>query len=588
MKSDLKTRHGGKILADALAAQGVKRAFGVPGESFLPVLDGLHDLKDRVQFVICRQEGGASYMAEAYGKLTGEPGVLFVTRGPGATNGSIGVHTGFQDSTPMVMFIGQVGNDFTEREAFQEIDYRRMYGQLAKWVAQIDRVERIPEYVSHAFHAATSGRPGPVVLALPEDMLFSQAAVADVPRHHVVRPSPAPSDMSRLEKLLGAAKKPFVILGGGGWTRDACERLRRWAEVAGLPVGTSFRCQDLFDNRSANYVGDVGIGVNPKLAQRIKDADVVLVIGARLGEMTTSAYTLFDVPVPRQKLVHVHAGADELGRVYRAELPINSGYPQFVEALEGISLKNSSWAEETKVLRQSFVEWTEPRQMPGALQYGQVIRWLSDKLPEDAIVTGGAGNFASWLHRHFRYKVFRTQLGSTAGSMGYGRGEDRRSRAHRAGPVRRRRLPHERAGDRHRRAIQRAVCRVGGEQRHVRHDPHAPGARISGARFRHGAQESGLCRLCAGLRRPRRDGDRDRGVRAGLRAGGRFGQAGADRAQDRSRCDFPGHYAFRHPGKSPEGLGRRRLGDRDEVRVVLVGALELQELVVPAARAVGV
>src|SRR5687768_9854112 len=239
MKPDLKTRHGGKILADALAAQGVKLAFGVPGESYLPVLDGLHDLRDRLKFVVCRQEGGASYMAEAYGKLTGEPGVLFVTRGPGATNGAVGVHTGFQDSTPMVVFIGQVGNEFVEREAFQEIDYRRMYGQMAKWVAQIDRVERIPEYVSHAFHTAMAGRPGPVVLALPEDALFAQAAVADVPKHHIVRPSPAPVDMVKLRGLIEKAKAPFVILGGGGWNRDACRKFQSWAEENGLPVGTS-------------------------------------------------------------------------------------------------------------------------------------------------------------------------------------------------------------------------------------------------------------------------------------------------------------------------------------------------------------
>jgi acetolactate synthase I/II/III large subunit len=420
MKSDLKTRHGGKILADALAAQGVKLAFGVPGESYLPVLDGLHDLQDRLRFVICRQEGGASYMAEAYGKLTGEPGVLFVTRGPGATNGAIGVHTGLQDSTPMVVFIGQVPNEFAEREAFQEIDYRRMYGQMAKWVGQIDRVERIPEYVSRAFHTAVAGRPGPVVLALPEDTLFSEAAVADVPKHHVIRPAPAPSQIEELKRLLEAAKTPFVLLGGGGWTRDACRSLQKWIEANGLPVGTSFRCQDLFDNRSPNYVGDVGIGINPKLAERVKGADVLLVIGARLGEMTTSAYTLVAAPVPQQTLVHVHAGAEELGRVYRPALAINSGNVQFVDAISKLSFTNPAWKERTAAARKEFLEWTEPRPMPGEVQYGEIIRWLSDRLPEDAIVAGGAGNFAGWLHRHFRYKGFRTQLGSTNGSMGYG------------------------------------------------------------------------------------------------------------------------------------------------------------------------
>src|SRR5687768_14997529 len=249
MKSDLQTRHGGKILADALAAQGARMGFGVPGESYLPVLDGLHDLRERFTFVVCRQEGGASYMAEAYGKLTGEPGLLFVTRGPGATNGAIGVHTGFQDSTPMVVFIGQVGNEMAEREAFQEIDYRRMYGQMAKWVAQIDRVERIPEYVSHAFHTAMAGRPGPVVLALPEDTLFAQAAVADVPKHHTVRPAPSQGQMNEVAHLLQKAQRPFVIIGGGGWDKAATQKFRKWAEASGVPVGTSFRCQDLFDNR---------------------------------------------------------------------------------------------------------------------------------------------------------------------------------------------------------------------------------------------------------------------------------------------------------------------------------------------------
>ncbi|HEX4927283.1 MAG TPA: thiamine pyrophosphate-binding protein [Burkholderiales bacterium] len=420
MKTDLKTRHGGKILADALDAQGVKLAFGVPGESYLPVLDGLYDLRERLRFIVCRQEGGASYMAEAYGKLTGEPGVLFVTRGPGASNGAVGVHTGFQDSTPMVVFIGQVPNEFAEREAFQEIDYRRMYGQMAKWVAQIDRVERIPEYVSRAFHTAMAGRPGPVVLALPEDALFAEAAVADVPRHHVVRAAPSPAAMEELKKILQGARKPFVLLGGGGWDGDACVRLRRWIEARGLAVGTSFRCQDLFDNRSPCYAGDVGIGINPGLAQRVKDADVLLVIGARLGEMTSSAYTLVEAPQPKQTLVHVHAGAEELGRVYRPALAINSGMAQFVEALEKLAFADPAWRAESEALHQAYLAWSEPRPMPGELQYGELIGWLAERLPEEAIVAGGAGNFAGWLHRHFRYKRFRTQLGPTNGSMGYG------------------------------------------------------------------------------------------------------------------------------------------------------------------------
>src|SRR6266850_3509525 len=420
MNENMTFRSGGRILVDQLGIHGADTAFCVPGESYLDVLNAFYDVRERMRLIVCRQEGGAAFMAEAYGKLTGRPGICFVTRGPGATNASIGVHTAFQDSSPMILFVGQVPNEFAEREAFQEVDYRRMYGQMAKWVAQIDRVERIPEYVSHAFHTASAGRPGPVVLALPEDTLFSQAAVADVPRHHTVRPAPSPAQVSSLRELLLKAQRPFVLIGGGGWNRDACLKLQRWIEAAGLPVGTSFRCQDLFDNRSANYVGDVGIGINPKLAERVKEADVLLVIGARLGEMTTSAYTLVEAPVPKQTLIHVHAGAEELGRVYRPALAINSGMAQFVEALEKLSLGNPLWKQRSAEARKEFLEWTEPRPMPGKVQYGEVIRWLSDHLPDDTIVAGGAGNFAGWLHRHFRYKGFRTQLGSTNGSMGYG------------------------------------------------------------------------------------------------------------------------------------------------------------------------
>ena len=420
MKPDLQTRHGGKILADALVGHGVELAFGVPGESFLPVLDGIYDVRDKLKFVICRQEGGASYMADAYGKLTGKPGVLFVTRGPGAANGAVGVHTAFQDSTPLVMFIGQVGTEMAEREAFQEIDYRRMYGPMSKWVAQIDRTERIPEYVSHAFHTATAGRPGPVVLALPEDMLFAEAAVADVPHYKTVRSAPAPADMAEIGRILAAAKRPFVILGGSGWTRDSVVAMRAFLEKHHLCAGASFRCQDLLDNRSSSYVGHVGIGVDPNLAQRIKDADVVMVVGARLGEMTSSAYTLFEVPVPRQTLIHVHAGAEELGRVYQGAVLVNSGYPQFVDALAGLKLDGARWREGTEAARKNYLAYSEPKPLPGKVQYGEIVKGLRETLPADAVICNGAGNFATWVHRYYQYRDFRTQLAPTNGSMGYG------------------------------------------------------------------------------------------------------------------------------------------------------------------------
>ena len=320
------SRTGGQILVDALKIHGVDTAFGVPGESYLDVLDALHE--SGIRFIINRQEGGAAFMAEAYGKMTGQPGICFVTRGPGATNASIGVHTAFQDSTPMILFIGQVGSDFMDREAFQEIDYRRMYGQMAKWVAQIDRADRIPEYMARAFQVATSGRPGPVVLALPEDMLTTMAAVADTGRYQPAQGAPSQPQMAQLRAMLAEARRPLVLLGGGGWTAQACADVQRFAEANALPVACAFRFQDLLDNAHPHYVGDVGIGINPKLAARVKHADVLIAIGPRLGEMTTSGYELLSSPVPQQRLVHIHASPEELGSVYQGELMIASGMPQ--------------------------------------------------------------------------------------------------------------------------------------------------------------------------------------------------------------------------------------------------------------------
>ena len=412
-------RTGAQLLVDALKVHGVDMAFGVPGESYLAVLDALHDTPE-IKFVICRQEGGAANMADAYGKLTGRPGICFVTRGPGAANAALGIHTAFQDSTPVILFIGQVGNDVVEREAFQEIDYRRMYGQMAKWVAQIDRADRVPEYLSHAFHTAVSGRPGPVVLALPEDMQTDMATVSDTGRYHRVAANPGPADMRKLRDMLARAERPFVIVGGGGWSRAACEDLRAFVSAYNLPVGCSFRCQDLIDNRDPHYVGDVAVGLNPKLAERIKSSDVLLVIGARLGEWTTVNYTLIDIPRPKQKLIHVHAGAEELGRVYQGDLLVNSGMPEFAAAARALEPVNGRWAEWTDGARADLEAWQQPVQVPGKVNMSEVMRFLRTRLPRDAIITNGAGNFALWPHRFYHYGPFRTQLAPTSGAMGYG------------------------------------------------------------------------------------------------------------------------------------------------------------------------
>jgi acetolactate synthase-1/2/3 large subunit len=421
MHRDVKPRTAAQILVDALKVHGVDTAFCVPGESYLAVLDALYDAKDAINLIVARQDGGAGYMAEAYGKLTGKPGICFVTRGPGATNASIAVHTAHQDSTPMILFIGQVGTDFVEREAFQEIDYRRMFGQMAKWVASIDRADRVPEYVSHAFHCAMSGRKGPVVLALPEDVLVATASVPDTDPYREVQASPAAADVDRLRALLAAAQRPFVIAGGSGWTESACADLRRFAEANALPVGCAFRFQDVFDNRHANYAGDVGIGINPKLAARIKDADLVVAIGPRLGEMTTGGYTLLAPPRPAQKLVHVHAGAEELGRVYQGELLINSGMPQIAAALAAMKpLDAPAWRGATQAANADYREWTARRENPGRVQMWDVVDGLQRRLPEDAILANGAGNFSGWFHRFYRHGRFHTQLGPTSGAMGYG------------------------------------------------------------------------------------------------------------------------------------------------------------------------
>ena len=418
----LTSRSGGQLIVDALQVHGVDTIFGVPGESYLPVLDALHD--SPIRFIINRQEGGSAFMAEAYGKLTGKPGICFVTRGPGATNASIGVHTAHQDSTAMILFIGQVGNDFVEREAFQEIDYRRMYGPMAKWVAQIDRADRIPEYIAHAFQVATSGRPGPVVLALPEDCLSAVASVADTGHYRAVQACASKQQMQQVRTLLSQAKRPFLLLGGGAWSPEACQQMTAFAERNHLPLGCAFRFQDLIDNKHPNYAGDVGIGINPKLAQRIKDADVVLAIGPRLGEMTTSGYTIFEAPVPKQTLIHVHSDALELGRVYQAQMMINSGMQEFArELFEMETLDSSAWRQQVVEARAELIAWQqEPAiftQEQAPLNLWQVVQDIKQQCPADTIITNGAGNYATWAHRYFPYGGWRTQLAPTSGAMGY-------------------------------------------------------------------------------------------------------------------------------------------------------------------------
>lgn len=412
-------RSGGEILVASLLAQHATHAFGVPGESYLAVLDALHDVADRLRFIVCRHEGGAAYMAEAFGKLTGRPGLAFVTRGPGASNATIGIHTAKQDSSPLIVFVGQAATDTLDRESFQEIDYRRMYAPVAKWAAQIDRVERIPEYIAHAYRLAMSGRPGPVVLALPEDVLTARADVADVPYVDAVAAAPSPADLATVQMLLRDAQRPFVFVGGSRWDDAGRLALARFAATTGIPVGTSFRHQDLLDNRDPQYAGDVGIGIDPKLAARVRDADVLLVIGERLGETTTSGYTLLDVPVPKQVLVHVHPDASELGRVYQPRVAIAATPAAFLDALDTASFAGRFRALSTRA-HADYEAWRAPRPVPGAVDLWRVVEWLDERLPRDAVLTNGAGNHAAWVHRVFHYGGARRQLAPYSGSMGYG------------------------------------------------------------------------------------------------------------------------------------------------------------------------
>jgi acetolactate synthase-1/2/3 large subunit len=420
MRGNDGTRTGGEILVDQLVVHGVRHAFCVPGESYLAALDAFHDRN--IELTVCRHESAAAIMAETVGKATGRPGICFVTRGPGATNASAGIHIARQDSSPMIVFVGQVARHMREREAFQELDYRAVFGSIAKWVTEIDDPARIPELISRAFHTACNGRPGPVVIALPEDMLAERVLVPDATAYQPVETWPGASEMARLEKLLAEAKNPVVLIGGSRWSPDACVALARFAEKFALPVATTFRRGHLFDALHPCYAGDLGIGPNPKLLAQVKGSDLVLLIGGRMSEMASQSYTLFDIPDPQMKLVHVHPGADELGRVYHPHLAINAAPTAFCAALENLNPpKTIGWREQTKVAHQDYLSWTEKATpVPGAVNLGEVMVWLRENLPADSIITNGAGNFAGWIHRFYRFRKFATHIGPTSGSMGYG------------------------------------------------------------------------------------------------------------------------------------------------------------------------
>jgi len=413
-------RTGGQLIVEALKANGVRRISCVPGESFLAVLDALHD--SDIDVLVCRQEGGAAMMADAWGRLTGEPGICMVTRGPGATNASAGLHIARQDSIPMILFIGQVQRDAREREAFQEVEFRRAFTEFAKWVGEIDDAARIPEFVTRAFAVATSGRPGPVVLTLPEDMLRDEVEAPHAKHYMPVAAYPGRNQIDDLYLRLITAERPMVILGGTRWDEDAVADLRNFAERFKLPVGCSFRRQMLFDHLHPNYAGDVGIGINPALAKEIKEADLLILLGGRFSEMPSSSYTLMDIPYPQQQLIHIYPDPSELGRVYRPDLAICASPADFVAALADLEAPaDPRWAERTARMHASYLAWSKtPEKSPGAVHMGRIMDWIEANTAQDTIFTNGAGNYATWLHRFHRFRRFNTQAGPASGSMGYG------------------------------------------------------------------------------------------------------------------------------------------------------------------------
>ncbi len=418
MRAKDNMRTAAEVLVDQLRIHGVQHVFCVPGESYLAVLDAFHD--SDLSVTVCRQEGGACMMAEAVGKATGRPGVVFVTRGPGATNASPGIHIAKQDSTPVVMFVGQVARDMKEREAFQELDYRAVFGSMTKWATEIDDPARVPEIVSRAFYIAANGRPGPVVVAIPEDMLIERVAVADAPPFALVETSPGAAQMEKFAQMLGAARAPIVLLGGSRWSQEACDRVGRFARQYSLPVATTFRRGHLFDQTQACYAGDLGIGPNPKLLERIKSSDLVVLIGGRMGELPSQSYTLFDIPGPEVPFIHVHPDTDELGRVYSPALAINATPTAFAAALENLKFAKAP-SGDGKGANADYREWTEkPTDQPGGVNFGKIVVWLRENLPPDAIICNGAGNYPAWIHRFFRFRRFAQHVAPASGSMGYG------------------------------------------------------------------------------------------------------------------------------------------------------------------------
>jgi acetolactate synthase-1/2/3 large subunit len=419
----LSSRTGAHVLVDQLLLNGVDTIFCVPGESYLPVLDALYEPAQagRVQLVSARHEGGASFMAEAYGKLTGRPGICFATRGPGASNAAIGVHTAFHDSTPMILFIGQVARGFSEREAFQEIDFRRMFGPISKWATQIDDPARIPELLARAFALALSGRPGPVVIALPEDMLDEMTTAADAAPARRVQAHPGAAHMAELRERLAAAERPLVLVGGGDWSAGAADDIRAFVQANRLPVVASFRAQDIIANAMPEYVGALGVGTNPQLQQRLARADVLLAVGDRLSEMITDDYRLLRVPVPEQTLIHVFPEPSELGRVFQPQLAIAAGMAEFAAAARALPPADGArWAAWAAQARAEYEAYLQHGSMPGALDLGEVFAWLRQRLPPDAIITNGAGNYTAWCHRFLQFQTYRSQVAPINGTMGYG------------------------------------------------------------------------------------------------------------------------------------------------------------------------